>query len=265
MKYSDQVAEVPSRNLVSRRTLREECFLFSLSHANQFDSLLGFLDELSDLPRLKTLESNLQSLVFLHLGTLLKIFSFSRLKKLFDDLAAFILWFVSSDLYNQAQKVSIRVLCWKGLCLCLNKSALEAQDYAHTLEHCMEILFEMLPWSHLTNTGLYHSNSRAEWAEAIRCLGKARKSWLSNLLMVLFRLLFLSFCSSNCYCKTDIDWNCQIIFLLQVLDSNFKENNRDLRTLKKIQAKAALVRIGSVPLLELAKLKAIILDTNSEG
>ncbi|XP_073296090.1 protein RST1 [Primulina huaijiensis] len=232
MKYSDQVAEVPSRNLASRRTLREECFLFSLSHANQFDSLLGFLDELSDLPRLKTLESNLQSLVFLHLGALLKIFSFSRLEKLFDDLAAFILWFVSSDQYNQAQKVSLRVLCWKGLYLCLNKSALEAHDYAYTLEHCMEVLFEMLPSSHLTDTGLYHSNSSAEWAEAIRCLGKARQSWLSNLLMV--------------------------------LDSNFKEKNRDLKTLKKIQAKAALVRNGSVPLLELAKWKAIILDTDSE-
>ncbi|XP_073159165.1 protein RST1 isoform X2 [Henckelia pumila] len=232
MTYSDQVDEVTTRNLALRRTLREECFLFSFSHGNQSDSLLGFLDELSDLPRLKTLDSHLQSLVFLHLGALLKIFSSSRLVKLFDDLAAFILWFVSSDQYNQALKVSLRVLCWKGLCLCLNESALEVQDYAYTLEHCMEVLFEMLPWSHLTDSGLYHGNSSAEWTEAIRCLGKARQSWLSNLLMV--------------------------------LEANFKEENRDLRTLKKIQVKAALVRIGSVPLLELAKLKAVILDTNSE-
>ncbi|KZV19360.1 hypothetical protein F511_25095 [Dorcoceras hygrometricum] len=188
MKYGDQVAEVPTRNLATRRTptrnlatrrtLREDCFLFSLSHANQFDSLLGFLDELSDLMRLKTLESNLQSLVFLHLGALLKIFSLSRLVKLFDDLAAFILWFMSSDQYSEAQKVSLRGFMLEG-----------------TVSLFKRICF---------------SGSRVSVA-------------------------------------------------------NFKEeNSRDFRNLKRIQAKATLVRIGSVPLLELAKLKAVILDTQSE-
>ncbi|KAK4417800.1 protein RST1 [Sesamum alatum] len=169
MKYSGQFAEMPSQNIAPRRgTLREDCFLFLLSHANQFDSLLGFLDELSDLARFKSLESNLQSLMLLHLADLLKIFSNSRVVKLFGV----------------------------------------------TLES-------------------YQKISKLEWTEAIGCLGKARQGWLSDLLLV--------------------------------SDTDFKEENDQIfKPLKKVQVKAALVRIGSIPLLELAKLKAYMLDTNSE-
>ncbi|KAL0450695.1 UNVERIFIED_CONTAM: protein RST1, partial [Sesamum latifolium] len=234
MKYSGQVAEMPSQNIAPRRTLREDCLLFLLSHANQFDSLLGFLDELSDLARLKSLESNLQSLMLLHLADLLKIFSNSRVVKLFDDVADFLHWSVSSDQYNQEEKISLRVSCWKGLRICLNDSALETQDYAYNLEHCMEVLFRMLPWSHSGVTlESCQKISKLEWTEAIGCLGKTRQGWLSDLLLV--------------------------------SDTDFKEENGQIvKPLKKVQVKAALVQIGSIPLLELAKLKAYMLDTNSE-
>ncbi|EYU44782.1 hypothetical protein MIMGU_mgv1a000116mg [Erythranthe guttata] len=238
MKYGSQVAEMPSKDIIAFRkgTLREECFLFLLSHAKQSDSLLGYLDELYDLSRFKTLESNLQSLALLHLTDLMKTFSNLRIAKVFDDVAEFLHWSVSSDQYDDEQKIMLRVSCWKGLQMCLNEfAALETQDYAYNFEHCMEILFTMLPWS---RSGVivesYQKIPQLEWTEAIRCLGKARQSWLLS-------------------------------DLLSFLDVQFKEeNNQIFNTLKKVFAKTALVRIGSIPVLELAKLKAYILNINSE-
>ncbi|XP_057788654.1 protein RST1 isoform X2 [Salvia miltiorrhiza] len=234
MKYSDRTAEMPSQDIDFRKgTLREECFLFILSHAHQFDSLLGFIDELFDGARFKTLESNLQSLMLLHLADLLKIFSNSRVAKLFDDVSDFLHWFASADQYNNEEKISMRVSCWKSLQICLNESsAIETQDYAHNLERCMEVLFTMLPWSHSSvNTELYRKNTNVEWTEAIRCLGKAQQGWLLKFLLI--------------------------------SDTNFKEEC-NYETLRKVKAKAALVRVGSIPLAELAKLKAYMLDSDSE-
>ncbi|KAH6791043.1 hypothetical protein C2S51_006049 [Perilla frutescens var. frutescens] len=237
MKYGDRVAEMPSQYIDLRKgTLREECFLFILPHANQSDSLLGFLDELYDLARFKALELNLQSLMLLHLADLLKIFSNSRVAKLFDDVADFLHWFVSSDQYNNEEKISMRVSCWKSLQICLNESlAIETQDYAYNLEQCMEVLFTMLPWSHSSvNIESYRKNSSTEWTEATRCLGKAQQGWLSKFLLI--------------------------------PDTSFKEeHHRVFETFKKVKAKAALVRVGSIPLAELAKLKAYMLNTDSEG
>ncbi|GFP98937.1 protein rst1 [Phtheirospermum japonicum] len=227
MKYGGQVAE-----MLSRDNIREDCFLLLLSHANQSDSLLGILDELYDLARLKTLESNLQSLMLLRLADLLKTFSNSRLVKLFDDVAGFLHWFVSSDRYDHDGQTSLRVSCWKGLEICLDEPALETQDYARNLEHCIDVMFTMLPISHSGATVYKNKNYKLEWSGAIRCLGKARQSWLSDVLLI--------------------------------SDGNFKEENQILHTLKKVQAKAALVRTGSIPLLELSKLKAYMLDLNSE-
>ncbi|KAL3813814.1 hypothetical protein ACJIZ3_015082 [Penstemon smallii] len=235
MKYGGQVAEMPGPDLALKKgTLREESFLFSLSHASHFNSLLGFLDELCDLARFKTLESNLQSLMLLHLADLLKIFSNSRLVKLFDDVADFFHWIFSSDHYNQTQKISLRISCWKGLQICLNESALETQDYAYNLEHCLEVLFTMLPWFRLGGTIEYnHRSTSVEWTEAIRCLGKARQGWVLDFLLI--------------------------------PDANFKvDNNQIVEILMKFQAKVALVRINSIPLLELAKYKAYMLDFDTE-
>ncbi|KAL6551467.1 hypothetical protein OROGR_007621 [Orobanche gracilis] len=229
MQYGGEVAEMPSQD--TKGTLRENCFSFLLSHASQSDSLLGILDGLYDLARFKTLELNLQSLVLMKTADLLKTFSSSRLVKLFIDMAEFLHGLVSSDRYDHDGRTSLRVSCWKGLGICLDEPALETRDYARNLENCMEVLFTMLPWSHSVVT-VYKENSKLEWDEAIRCLGKARQSWLSDLLLI--------------------------------SDENFKEENEFLDALKKVQAKAALVRIGSIPLSELAKLKAFILNINSE-
>ncbi|GER29503.1 ARM repeat superfamily protein [Striga asiatica] len=229
MKYSGQIVETPSQDTALRKgtTIREDCFLFLLSHANQSDSLLGILDELYDLARLKTLEPNLQSLMLLHLASLMKTFSNSRLLKLFDDVADFLHWFVSSNRYDHGGRASLRVSCWKGLTTFLD----EAQDYASNVENCMEILFKMLPWCE-SGVTVGNKDSKLEWAEAIKCLGKARQSWLSDLLLI--------------------------------SDANFRNENQIQNTLKKVQAIASLVRMGSLPLSELAKLKAYILDMNSE-
>lgn len=52
----------------------------------------------------------------------------------------------------------------------------------------------------------------------------------------------------------------------QIPDTSFKvEHDQIFETLKKVKAKAALVRVGSIPLAELAKLKGYMLDTDSEG
>ncbi|XP_042027868.1 protein RST1 isoform X1 [Salvia splendens] len=234
MKYGDRTAEMPFQDIDLRKgTLREECFLFILSHAHQFDSLLGFIDELFDGARFKTLESNLQSLMLLHLADLLKIFSDSRVAKLFDDVSDFLHWSASSTQYNNEEKISIRVSCWKSLQICLDESsAIETQDYAHNLEQCIEVLFTMLPWSHSSvNPELHQKYSNTEWIEAIKCLGKAQQGWLSKFLLI--------------------------------PDTNFKDEGTQIfETLKKVKAKAALVRVASIPLAELAKLKAYILDSD---
>lgn len=202
MKYGDRTAEMPSQDINIRKgTLREECFLFILSHSYHSDSLLGFIDELFDGARFRTLESNLQSLMLSHLADLLKIFSNSRVAKLFDDISDFLRWFVSSDQHNEEEKISMRVSCWKSLHICLSESAaIQTQDYAYNLEQCMEVLFTMLPWSRSSvNTELYRKNSNTEWAAAIRCLGKAQQGWLLKFLLVMYHLLLFFLCPSGSY------------------------------------------------------------------
>ena len=44
-----------------------------------------------------------------------------------------------------------------------------------------------------------------------------------------------------------------------------EDNGQFFEVVKKIQAKARLVRIGSIPLNELGRLKACMLNTRSQG
>ncbi|KAF5961960.1 hypothetical protein HYC85_003169 [Camellia sinensis] len=123
MKYEGQIAESLSPDLACiSGILREECLQLSLAHANQFDPLLSFLDELSDLSRFRTLELNLQSWFLSHLADLIKIFSGSRLEKLFDDVANFISSLLSGEVCTVEQKSLLRVSCWNGLYLCMETS-----------------------------------------------------------------------------------------------------------------------------------------------
>lgn len=185
MRYEDQVVELlPADPAHVRGVLREECLKFSLVHASQFDPLLSFLDELYDLSRFRTLEINLQLCMLAHLADVNKIFSGSRTEKVFDDVANFINWSVSSTQpYNEQQKSSLRVSCWKGLTLCLNETSTNREDIPN-LENCMKVLFCSLPAGTNPNTIGVGQQHVLEWSVAIKCLEKARQGWLIDLLQV---------------------------------------------------------------------------------
>ncbi|XP_062010193.1 protein RST1-like isoform X2 [Rosa rugosa] len=183
MRYEAQVAEMlPTESSFRKGILREECLKFSLAHANKFDQLLSFLDELSDLSRFSTLEWNLQSCVLNHLADLIKVFSGSRLEKLFDVLCNY---FTSRQSYDTDETSLLRISCWKGLYKCLDEASLDSLEYISDIEKCMEVLFSLLPARQLAAVvGVGRSNSLKEWSEAVKCLGKARKSWLADFLQV---------------------------------------------------------------------------------
>ncbi|XP_015879308.3 protein RST1 isoform X2 [Ziziphus jujuba] len=231
MRYESQVAE---QDLAFKTgALREECLKFSLAHASQFDPLLSFLDELSDLSRFRMLEPNLQSCLFVHLAEVIKVFSASRLEKLFNDVTVFL----SSVSFNQVhddQKTMLRNSCWKGICMCLDEASLDSLEYISHIEKCMEVLFSFLPALQSADGKGVDQRNFVEWSEAVRCLGKSRRSWLSNFLQV---------------SKEDL----------------LQKGDQLIEVLKKIQAKAKLVRNGSFPLTELGRLKSHLLNSRSHG
>ncbi|KAA8530205.1 hypothetical protein F0562_004914 [Nyssa sinensis] len=236
MRYKGQVTEfLPPDSALKKGILREECLNFSLAHAVQFDPLLGFLDELSDLSRFRTLELNLQSFMLFHLADLIKMFSGSRLEKLFDDVANFLSCLVSSDqIYHPEQKSLLRISCWKGLYLCMDEASLDSQGYVPNMEYCMEVLFSSLPGLQSTAIlGVDQVCLVEEWSEAMRCLGKARREWLLD--------------------------------LLQVSSEDLIGDRQLFEVIKKIQARSRLVRMGSIPPSELGKLKAYISNARSHG
>ncbi|RVW46640.1 Protein RST1 [Vitis vinifera] len=188
MRYEAQVSElIPLDSNLKKVTLREECLQFSLAHANQFDSLLSFLDEIAELSRFSSLELNLQSHLLSHLEDLIKIFSGSRLEKLFDDITVYLSSSVSSHQgYNPGQQSLLRVSCWKGLDHCLDEASVDSLQYITNIEKCMEVLFSLLPAVQSGGIlGVDQVDSKEEWSEAINCLGKSRRGWLLDLLQVL--------------------------------------------------------------------------------
>ncbi|KAK9067315.1 hypothetical protein SSX86_014641 [Deinandra increscens subsp. villosa] len=235
MRYGEQVSEISQGEYnLENRKLREGCLVFSLVHGSNFSALLTFLDELFDLSRFKMLEMNLQLCVLSHLPHTLKIFSGSRLEKLFDDIANFVRSPFSSDtVYNPQQKSLLRTYCWKGIRLCFEEAYLDSENLMPTFENCMELLFSLLP----DFSGSSENNKtyeRDEWSEAVRCLGKARLHWLSHFLQVMYL-------------------------------SIFQESHQFFYEKKKMIAMARLVEIGSIPLIELSKLRPYILNTRSDG
>ncbi|XP_050381377.1 protein RST1 isoform X2 [Argentina anserina] len=236
MRYEAQVAEMlPTDSSFRKGILREECLKFSLAHANKFDQLLTFLDELSDLSRFSTLELNLQSCVLNHLADLVKLFSGSRLEKLFDDLCNYFSSANSRQSHDTDETRLLRISCWKGLYECLDEASLDSLEYISHIEKCMEVLFSLLPARQLvTDVVVDQLDSLKEWSEAVTCLGKARKHWLMD--------------------------------FLQVSQEGLKQGDGRLaEVLKKIQARAKLVRFGFIPFTELGRLKALILNTESDG
>ncbi|KAJ6810324.1 protein RST1 isoform X1 [Iris pallida] len=163
------------------------------------------------------------------------MFSSSRIEKLSSDLVAYFSSPVSSYLsYDLNQRSSLRVSFWKGLHQGLN-GTLNESIYISNIEKCMEHLFFILPVPNCDSrpeAGL--AGSMQEWLEAIRCLSKAPHQWL--------------------------------MAMLQVPDINqFHEKDNLDEVAKLITARVRLVRIGCLPISELAKLKSYILSARSEG
>ncbi|KAJ0711363.1 hypothetical protein HanOQP8_Chr09g0323011 [Helianthus annuus] len=237
MRYEEQVSETSQGEYnLENRKLREECLVFSLVHGSNFDALLTFLDELFDLSRFKMLEMNLQLCILSHLPHTLKIFSGSRLEKLFDDVANFVQSPFSSDkVYDPELKSLLRTSCWKGVCLCFEEAYLDSEKLMPNFENYMELLFTLLPeFSGLRFLEYGGTYEMEEWSEAVRCLGKAPLHWL--------------------------------LHLLQIPETSFnQESHQFLDAKKKMIARARLVENGSIPLIELSKLKPYILNIRSDG
>ncbi|XP_023735166.1 protein RST1 isoform X1 [Lactuca sativa] len=222
-----------------KEKLREECLVFSLFHGSNFNALLTFLDELCDFSRFKMLEMNLQMCILSHLPHTLKIFSGSRLEKLLNDLTNFIQSPFSSDQSynsnnNPEQKSLLRKSFWKGIRVCFEEASLDSEKLMVEFEDCMEVLFSLLPQSSVL------TYEWEEWSEAVKCLGKARGEWLSHCLEIPAEMSLS-------------------------LSLSQKENIGFLEAKKKMIAKARLVKIGCIPLIELSKLKPYIFNTRSDG
>ncbi|WCJ21056.1 ARM repeat superfamily protein [Euphorbia peplus] len=231
MRCEPQFFKLLTSESGDRGTLREECLRFSITHANQFDPLLAFLDELSDLSRFRMLELNLQTCLLEYLADLAKILSGSRLEKLFYDISEFFSSDSLNQMYNSDQKTALRISCWKGLCQCLDEASLNSLGHLPNTERCMEVLFSFLPA--LQSTAVLGAH-RQEWYEVTQCLRKARGEWLSDFLQV------------------------PMVDLVQG-HGQFDELQ------KKVVMKAKLVKIGSIPLSDLGLLKVHILNSKSHG
>nr|KYP54838.1 Uncharacterized protein KIAA1797 family [Cajanus cajan] len=236
MRYEAKIVELlPNDSTCKNGTLREECIMFAMAHANQFDSLLTFLDELSDFSRFRTLEINLQSCLLNHLADLVKIYSNSRLEKLFGDVSNHLSSFISYKESSTYHKSLLCISCWKGLYECLDEVSVDTSGYISHIERCMEVLFTLLPVVQSSATVVSRDASSAEeWSEAVRCLGKAPQSWLLD--------------------------------FLKVSHEEFVQSaGKSIEVPKKVYAKIKLVKTGSLSLIELGKMKSYILNSKSQG
>lgn len=189
MRYEAQVAQLlPADSSYKQGTLREECVQFALAHANQFDSLLSFLDELSEVSRFRTLELHLQSCLLIHLADLIKVYSSSRLEKLFNDVCNHLSSATSYQDADTHQKSFLRISCWKGLYQCLDEVSVDALGHISLVEKCMEVLFTLLPALQTSGSMVSKQENFVEWSEAVACLGKAPQSWLLDFLRVCMHL-----------------------------------------------------------------------------
>ncbi|XP_048498933.1 protein RST1 isoform X3 [Beta vulgaris subsp. vulgaris] len=218
-----------------KRSLLKECLLFSLAHANKFDPLLSLLDELTSLFKFRTLDLILQSCLLFHLFDLTRIFSSSRNQMLLEDIFEFFSSPISSyQNYNARQKRFLQLSCWKGLSKCFNEAYLDSSEYLSGMEKCMEILFAMLSAKPNGACPKQEWISCQEWNESMVCLAKARRAWLLDLLQI------------------------------SAIDVVSRDERFGIE-LKKMLAISQLVKFGSLPFSELAKLKSYILNTKSQG
>ncbi|XP_062193776.1 protein RST1 isoform X2 [Phragmites australis] len=175
-------AQIPlkSTNQHDPKLLREACLYFSLAHASHISPLLQFLDDLTDILRFRRLDINVQSILLQHLSHLMKLFSDSRLEKLFEDLSEYLYSSTSSYLnYSSEQRSMIRMSFWEGIYKCLVEIVSEESGGFSFIKKCIECL---LPLMTLCNDG--QPEFMDEWSAAIKCLTNAQKSWLSDMLQI---------------------------------------------------------------------------------
>ncbi|WOL02957.1 protein RST1 isoform X1 [Canna indica] len=229
MRYDlHSASEVHMRHALASH--RGECLNFCLSHASHVSSLLSLVDELSELPRFKTLELNMQKFLLEHLSNICKIFSGQRLEKLFVDLAEYFSDPSSSYLaYGAEKKILLRVAFWKGLHQCFRDDSKELIMISNA-EKCLASLLSLLPISGCS--GFSEEGTIGEWSVAIQCLSEAPKDWLLD--------------------------------LLQVPNARV-HGERIPFVAKMICIKAKLVGIGCLTISDLAELKSHILNEKTEG
>ena len=136
MRYEGYASDfLPPNSSHEKRTLRVACLQFSIAHANKFDPLLAFLDELTDLFRFSVLDSVTQGCLLFHLLDFMRIFSSSRVQKLLEDISEYFSSPSSSyQKHNERQKLFLRLACWKGLLTCFEESSLDTSLY---ISHCL--------------------------------------------------------------------------------------------------------------------------------
>jgi hypothetical protein len=160
--------------LTSTQSLREACLNFSFVHASHISTLLHFLDDLTDLPRFMQLESQLQALLLENLSHLLRLFSGSRLEKLFSDLMQF---------FSLDNSSMLRRSHWKGLYNCLRENSDKFENSSFMrLRTCMECMLSQLPGFNIGESQIVQFE--CEWSDAIKCLSLAPQSWLIDHLKV---------------------------------------------------------------------------------
>ncbi|CAM8925251.1 unnamed protein product [Rhodiola kirilowii] len=231
MRYELQVAESPALIDHIKPNVRESCLEFSLVHANKVDLLQRFLDELTDLSRFESLELNLQSFILQHISDMIKVFSGSRLQKLFNDLITYFSFSTSFKKYSLWQKSLLRKSIWKGIYECLVEALTDASEHMAYFEKCMKLLFLLLPQLKADVNIEKDVYIIEEWREAVQCLEKASRDWLLNILQI----------------------------------HQQEKQSEDVQEVKKLQVKAKLVGRGSLALSELGRLKTLVLDSKSFG
>nr|CAD1842905.1 unnamed protein product [Ananas comosus var. bracteatus] len=199
---------------IIRRCMRYEAYFPNLS--------------VEHIPMLRTLEPRLQSVVLENLSDLLKLFSGSRLEKLYEDLFEYFSSSTSSYLvYEPEQRSTLRMSIWKGLRKCLTED-FKGSDGFGNMERCMECLLSLLP---ISMSDSRQDGVEEEWSCAINCLGAAPHNWLVD--------------------------------KLQVPTSHVGGDSDEIG--KRIVVKARLTRIGCISPSELGKLKAYIFNARSKG
>ncbi|CAK9278843.1 unnamed protein product [Sphagnum jensenii] len=163
-------------------SVRQQCVLFALAHAEFVPPLATFLDELCELARLCTIEPALCNLLMRHLGGLVQqIFTQSRSKKLIEEVQELALNVCTHN--NAALYGGFGGCVWQGLSQCLQdrKNVDRQNSMKMVIERCMETLIHLLPFP-VWRKQQVENGRENDWPAAIECLMHVRKEWILHTL-----------------------------------------------------------------------------------